>query len=870
MRLGLFWCKMKKIGQNETKINTPSSDVEGNGVLGQNINAVKQSIPKVSQHNLLNWSSSLDLHLKFDPSVFAPRSKLQQFFKKNTLLSKVQQSTVEHISRELVTIKFIKALACLNLLDSEANAKAIDDFNLSLKSQVYTALSSSCSSKYQDSKLIKQLNHVAEQASSSVSFGSTREAKSFIDAVIQQYYSNDKTLPEALKPNASRFLLETLIDTQMEKQLGGKFNGLKKLEVVVEGTGVKVPPFVGLNAFEIQHLIKTRRLPIALVRLMNKFGSDPDVRLMIRSSSSAEDQDGQANAGCFETKSNIKISTLDLIKAIKDVNDSFSSETAELQSALYKANTETEGLQNTSHGIVAQQMIGEIPGQIETIPVSGVALSPDPLSHAENTFNINASHGHGEGIVQGAITTDETLGIIDPSSDVVHARTIAKKKIERFAPSTEELKFTGNALDAQRQQALSSESITVYAGLLKALQPQHKNGVDIEFVVQNKENSPEHFAVQQRSQDKPIVDVKPSYLSDQYVNQQKCVSVQLKSYSTFAVENLNANQVIINPSLDNAFNQDFLHLPVDSASNQSQKNIKAVFVASPANANAHAALMLRRQGIAIVEFENEDQLNALKSNSTFVLDQERKLVIPEQHVASENIVQGRLSYPAPAAYTISDTKTELHEQDLKELELLKPLITQCTSSQVTTTQLLGELHQVLTSADATDSPKAHRLIAQLLHQQYNIILQAELSGHDDFKIVAHEVAVDLIKLSRSVRLGQSQLHHLLYMNWIKAGLYQDGSSVPNASGLVSVKTAAQDVLQHEQFIGWMKAVRMNHDIHIGAGKQSRDPVALHPYTQSAIVALHRLASALPAEQKIDWLEAISKFIEILKCQRLQF
>ena len=93
MRLGLFWCKMKKIGQNETKINTPSSDVEGNGVLGQNINAVKQSIPKVSQHNLLNWSSSLDLHLKFDPSVFAPRSKLQQFFKKNTLLSKVQQST---------------------------------------------------------------------------------------------------------------------------------------------------------------------------------------------------------------------------------------------------------------------------------------------------------------------------------------------------------------------------------------------------------------------------------------------------------------------------------------------------------------------------------------------------------------------------------------------------------------------------------------------------------------------------------------------------------------------------------------------------------------------------------------------------------
>ncbi|MEJ2755845.1 MAG: PEP/pyruvate-binding domain-containing protein, partial [Gammaproteobacteria bacterium] len=417
----------------------------------------------------------------------------------------------------------------------------------------------------------------------------------------------------------------------LARTYGGKYKGLVESENMLQQVNkqnpdlnIAIPRFIGLSTQETEAAVKNERCPNKLLAFLQDYKNKPDIRFMVRSSSTQEDQSGQSNAGCYKTISNVNHSPEAILDAIKEVYQAFSSDNAHAQSALYSSNGNSSSPHQNHGAVLIQIMMGET-NQNEPNTVSGVGLLPDPRSHAPGTFNLNAAPGHGEGIVQGKITTDETIGVIDKKTQSVHARSRINNKPTRLTPNADAngLIKTENPQYLRQQAALSPESVETMALALNTLSERHKEGVDMEFVAQGHS----HYLVQQRSQDARHAEIKPAYLKTASVEkyQAELHRVQVISHSNLGVNIIKPQERINAHSLDDAFYKDYLGMQKTAKETgvEAQK-LKAVFVKPPAHPNAHAALMFRQQGIAIVQISDAKTYDTIATSSQSVLLDEQR------------------------------------------------------------------------------------------------------------------------------------------------------------------------------------------------------------------------------------------------------
>lgn len=643
-----------------------------------------------------------------------------------------------------------------------------------------------------------------------------------------------------------------------EKLYGGKFAGLERLRSMV---GNKVPDFIGLEYAEMKQAVESQTLPPRLSEFLDQFKDQRNLRFMVRSSSVQEDKEGQSNAGCYETIGNVKPTEADMIDAIQQVYDSFNTSNAQAQAGLYGI-----GSDNTQHGaIVVQVMAGEVFGDESTISDSGVGLSPDPLSRAPGTFNLNAAHGHGELVVQGLGPTDQTLGVINSSTKEVHARTVVAVKPERMAPISADklgLEMKDNPADMVYAPALTEAKIKDYAGILDDLEKVHPTGADMEFAA--------GFTVQQRSQDEVNVQGGHSYLSESYINTLGDLvhDVKVKSYGTYAVSALTPDQRLVADSLDNAFFGTYLNMQKQAqATGVPAQDIKAVFVSPPANPNSHAALMFRKEGISIVEVNDEQTLGLLQSSDQpMLLDTQRSKLINQTSVDAGDLTTGWFSYPAEAIYSMLGEKSEFTEAQQAKLAALIDSANRDSSLQDESTQaLLKALKTEITKDADIDKPQAKLILAELIRRNGKLLGLAERSNNSSMNRVAFEMVVDITRLSTAIDDDGEMMHKLLYHNWIDAAMNQLPEDHQESVGLMSVKSVMREKKTNRSFSTWFSAVALRHAALEHRGEvtaNDRDPKSLSSDARSAAKLLHRLSYSLTnqSQLKARWLASLSSYL----------
>jgi hypothetical protein len=661
---------------------------------------------------------------------------------------------------------------------------------------------------------------------------------------------------------------------------GGKYAGLKALEKRLSGSATQVPPYIAISLKDAQTGLTSATLPARIEQFLEKILSKNNgARLMVRSSAATEDQAGQANAGCFESVSNVAPNAESLIDALKIVVGSFDSKGALVQTALY-ANKREKGVcyDAASHGIIIQEMIGETPGDEETIPASGVGLMPDSRARAPGSFNINSSWGHCEGVVTGCTVTDETIGVISPPSNSVHARTRVMRKPWRLGPASNSLQLEPLANGALEERAsLNTPQIQRYAKTMAAIQTDMSSGVDMEFVSQEGQD----FIVQRRAQDKSEHEVRPTYVSREFLDthSKDNQTVNMISYRQYGVLTINLAQRLVANTLNDAFFTDYIEKASQNMDGSAPSaDIKAVFVKPPANANTHAALMFRRLGIAIIEISDSNLFSRLKTDEKVTLDEQRSKVLWGRLPDTDDIQPGRLQYPAPAAYSIPEKITRPLIGDESDPATDPKILRQLTAYTITTQPLVKNkgtpnstfstrpqtvslAFEALKTQVAQGAPAntdaLGELFSPLVKAAYASLTLAIKEDRPVLKRVAQELTLDLMRLAHAIDHQTDKMHQLLYVNWIEAALNQLPNEHANLVGAHSIRSELQALRTDRVFVSWFWSDCVNRQ----SGADHNTSFSVTDRTLKAFKALkllHRCnyALTLPLLQDL-WLDGLA-------------
>jgi pyruvate,water dikinase len=238
-------------------------------------------------------------------------------------------------------------------------------------------------------------------------------------------------------------------------KIGGKARNLLKLE----GLGINVPSWLVIPS----DILKSTSIEKILEELKNhKLISNPvHTRFAVRSSAVDEDGDTASFAGQFETLLNVQ--PKNLLQAIKKVEESAKSERVKQ----YRKN---KGLsQNQDIAVIVQQMI--------EAEVSGVAFGANPLSGSTDSKIISAVYGLGEGLVSGALNSDN----YEVSKGHIHKKIAEKEHAFVSNSSRDGISKINVAKEHISTAAMQDNQIQEITRILEALEKEFKKPQDIEF-----------------------------------------------------------------------------------------------------------------------------------------------------------------------------------------------------------------------------------------------------------------------------------------------------------------------------------------------------------------------------------------------------
>lgn len=312
--------------------------------------------------------------------------------------------------------------------------------------------------------------------------------------------------------------------------------------------------------------------------------SGEDDLLMVRSTG-AEDSKELANAGGNKSIAAVKPNVKSVSQAIGQVIASYFSEKSISQRLL--------GQDNRIFGQLFMPVFLQV--MITKDPISGVIFSQEIEGNTPGVTQIQATYGHGEGVVNGLVAVDTFY--IGPSN-IIHS--LIGKKNYRMAPSADlsQLERVANKGLIIDNPCLNAKTILTLKKIAVQAQDYYGYPLDIEFVIQ----ANKIYLVQAR----PIVTKAsiPSYLKNELLKQ----ILPADKHSLFTIISGGGsvriiddeNAIIIDENIRKALFEKFLKI-------ENRDLVKAVIIQEIAPALSHEANILNGAG-KFVAYDNQVQV----------------------------------------------------------------------------------------------------------------------------------------------------------------------------------------------------------------------------------------------------------------------
>lgn len=372
--------------------------------------------------------------------------------------------------------------------------------------------------------------------------------------------------------------------------------------------------------------------------------------LMVRSTGK-EDTKELANAGGNKSIAAVKPDIRSVSKAMGEVAASYFGKKSISQRLV--ANDKTI-FDKPFMPILPQVMIGKN-------PVSGVMFSEEAEGHTPGVTHIQATYGHGEGVVNGLVPVDTFY--VGPTM-LVHP--LIRIKDYRLTPSTDfsHLERIANSAKMANNPCLSADIIRDLKTGADIIQQYYGYPVDIEFVVENDII----YLVQAR----PIVskDRWPSYLKDEFV------ATSVEKFPIFTIITAGGAVRIITEA-QAVILTDNIRVALDTFLDPKTNKdlVQAVISGELAPATSHEGTTFRGADKAVVYLQNLDQIRSwiTEKKFPFFIDVQRGIIVsfkPSDLFKSVNdaiVKNAWFAHPIPK-------KTSLFPQfiQIKDVKEIKP------------------------------------------------------------------------------------------------------------------------------------------------------------------------------------------------------
>jgi phosphoenolpyruvate synthase/pyruvate phosphate dikinase len=382
--------------------------------------------------------------------------------------------------------------------------------------------------------------------------------------------------------------------------------------------------------------IDASNIPAAIKQQIESFiVQHKDSVFMVRSTGD-EDRTDIANAGGNESVPAVQPTVQAIWQAMGIVVQSYFSEKS-LQQRLLAGDVITKRF---FIPVLIQRMIGEKIGVSSTslfdLPVSGVMFTQESLGDTPNVAQIQTAFGHNQGVVNSLVAVDTFY--CGPSG-VIH--TIIRKKTDRLAPvKTDDhliLERVTNPIALQATPSISSLLAYDLSRIARIIETEYNHPMDIEFVVERKNNSATIYLVQARPLLKKTFTQSPDYVVEDSIT--KTPEAQLIKGQTlgaaggFVRRITDSNQIILKDELPQALNE--YH------DNPERSVIKAVIVTKMAPATSHEATQFRGYAVPVLVIKPEDKqkIEQLLLQGALLIDTQRGLIIAS--MGDEKVVAHR-------------------------------------------------------------------------------------------------------------------------------------------------------------------------------------------------------------------------------------
>lgn len=466
--------------------------------------------------------------------------------------------------------------------------------------------------------------------------------------------------------------------------------------------------------------------------------------------------------------------------------------------------------------VLIQLLIGESVGgssNPQEIPVSGVAFTTNQGLSAPNfsITEINASFGHGEGIVANKVIADRyyvTTSKIDSSLSIypmIYQKTfrLIPSNLENVPGSTAPngrglmLVSFNNPRELTHTSALSQLQIKSLYHALKTIESSYGQPMDVEFVVVGSTV----YIVQARPAMRHVAT--PSYLKIEQLSEEDIS----KPLQVMTLVPGNAQLLVItNPA-------DILIANTLDEADQMPNNAaaKAVIVHAWASSLSHAAVNFISHGIPCLYVQNKNELSQLiaqvSTKKPLIIDSQRRIVAlwNSEEPIQECIAHGWFEHPIDRAYSfMSDKEMSVVATgmslpvDARLLILLDSF--KKTQNPADQKKIIAEIVDRVTKRLALTSRRiAHlKLINSDIHKAL-----------DAFKMTFDKI---IAELSYGIDQGSDHFELLFYHKILEALLFQDSSGQP-VLGAFTYTYFLNDLFGSQTLLALMRQANNNKELN---------------------------------------------------------
>ncbi len=340
--------------------------------------------------------------------------------------------------------------------------------------------------------------------------------------------------------------------------------------------------------------------------------------LMVRSSG-VEDNAGAANAGGNASIAYVEPTEDAVRRAMGEVVASYFG----LQSLKNRVAGGEKLTDELVIPVLIQELVGEAIGgstEVSDIPVSGVAYTTNQ-NLSDTTFKvteINASYGHGEGIVANKVMADRYFITKSNNATGINIYPMLYHKKERLVPSGNEKKLIAKANDKSlaNAAALTKKQISSLYAVLQKIEQAYGQPMDVEFVLLKEKV----YIVQAR----PAMHTpaNPSYFDVEKMNIADAsdpINAITLVPGTGSLQCItNSEDIIVTKTLDQADQM------------QNSVSAKAVIVSTWASSLSHAAVNFMSHGTPCLYVQNikqiEKELAQVSSSCPVIIDTQRGVI----------------------------------------------------------------------------------------------------------------------------------------------------------------------------------------------------------------------------------------------------